>query len=64
MLVYQIKHTEDGTPYTAVIQATEKDTVEHIENLLPYSVAGDTITVSTLEMTQEEFDALPEFEGH
>jgi hypothetical protein len=41
----------------------EQDAWEYIKNSLDGRNADDPIKVSKVEMTQKQFDALPEFEG-
>ena len=38
--------------------------IEHVKTTLDGLNAGDKLTIELAEMTQEEFDALPEFEGY
>jgi len=40
------------------------DVLEEIESLLPDFVPGEFIKISVSEMTQEELDALGEFDGY
>ena len=64
MLVYKIDHTEDGEHYDGPVNVREVDTVDHISDLLPYCVVGDTVTITVLDMSPAKFEALPEFEGY
>jgi hypothetical protein len=64
MLVYKIEHTEDGQQYAGPINETEALTIEHISDILCYCAAGDTVKITVLDMTPEDFEALPEFVGY
>ena len=55
MTVYLIKN-EDGIGYYL------KD-LTGIENIFQDSEEPETFTITNLEMTEEEFENLPEFEG-
>lgn len=53
-------HVHGGSTYIEPIEEFPNMLGGDIEN----AKVGDAFTLTILEMTQEEYDALPEFEGH
>lgn len=59
MKVYRV---EDGQGNDVALP-NERALIEHIGEVLLYSLPGDTIAIYVERMAKEEFEALPEFEG-
>jgi hypothetical protein len=64
MLIYNVRHNEDGIAYGPVVQAKAKDVISHITELLACLKADDSISISIVEMSEEKFEALPEWDGY
>ena len=62
MIIYKIEHTESGYSITHV-RKSEADTADYIADHLSWCEVGDTMQIAVVEMTEEEYEALPEFEG-
>jgi len=62
MIIYKIEHTESGYSI-AHVSKSEADTVDYIADHLSWCEVSDTMQITVLEMTEEEYEALPEFEG-
>lgn len=61
MIVYVIEHTEAGEKYPKVAEQDVTGLVGHIDGIASYLCVGDSVTVSVVEMTQDEYDSLQEF---
>ena len=59
--VYQ---TQLGGYCGPVVWKTAEDAIEELRGLLADMAAGDTFTVKVVEMTDTEFEQLPEFAGY
>ena len=59
MIVFK---STDNNGISCVFDKIE-DLVEEVKTLFDNALPGDTITYERLEMTKEEFEALPEFQG-
>ena len=60
MKVYEITPCKNCSPY---VDPTIKATIEGLKSWLDEAPVGDVITIRVLQMTSDEYRALPEYEG-
>ena len=60
MKVYQITLAKETCPFT---EKTIAKAIEGIKSELDGAEVGQEITIKVLEMTEQEYDALPEWMG-